>query len=166
MFLLDYRALNHITIKGKFPISMNYTILNSFSDYTIDRAIIRLPCMKMTYLRLLFYVWGSYVFLVMPFGLTNAYGMFQSAMNKSFQPFLRVFVLVFFDNILAYSLTLGWTFSSLISSFFLFSERMHLFEYSKCFFAKESMEYLGHITSSRIAPEQSKIWFYVTFAST
>ena len=101
---------------------------------------------------------GHYEFRVMPFGLCNAPSTFQSAMNDTLLPYLRKYVAVFFDDILVYSSDLASHVTHLESVLATLSEMQFLLQQSKCLFAQNQLNYLGHIISaSGIAPDPDKI---------
>lgn len=79
-------------------------------------------------------------------------------MNQLLQPFLRRFATVFFDDILVYSNSLSSHVQHLEIIFQTLQQGKFYLKHSKCLFAQEDIEYLGHIIfDKRVAPKPSKV---------
>jgi len=79
-------------------------------------------------------------------------------MNIIFASLLRKGVLVFMDDILVYSKTWEEHMNLLQQVFEILKQHQFFIKLSKCTFAQEEVEYLGHcISSNGVSTEKSKI---------
>ncbi|KAD6119615.1 hypothetical protein E3N88_10886 [Mikania micrantha] len=101
---------------------------------------------------------GHYEYLVMPFGLMNAPATFQALMNDIFKPFLRKFVVIFFDDILIFSPDWSTHLRDIQAVFQLLVFHSFFLNQKKCSFGQNSIEYLGHlITGQGVSMDPKKI---------
>jgi hypothetical protein len=107
---VDYRPLNVITIKNKYPlprIDILFDQLASariFSEVDLGSGYHQIKIHPEDVPKTAFSTrYGLHEYLIMSFGLTNAHAHFMYLMNSVFMPELEKFVVVFIDDILIYS---------------------------------------------------------------
>ena len=164
-FCVDYRALNTITMRDRFPIPIVDELLDElggarwFSKLDLMQGYHQILMKEEDINKTVFRMHqGHYEFRVMPFGLCNAPSTFQATMNQLFQPFLRKFIIVFFDDVLIYSKTMIDHLVHLENAFQLLISGKFSLKRTKCTFAQEQLEYLGHMVSGRgVEPVPKKL---------
>ncbi|XP_028107290.1 uncharacterized protein LOC114306273 [Camellia sinensis] len=162
---VDYRALNKLTIKNKYPLPL---IANSFDQLSKARYFTKLDLQSGYYqVRIVegdepktisVTCYGSYEFLIMPFGLTNAPATFCTMMNEVFQEYLDQFVVVYLDDIVIYNSTLEEHMEYLHKALTKLREHKLYVKLEKCSFAQERIKFLGHIVEQGcIKMDQEKV---------
>ncbi|XP_070040283.1 uncharacterized protein [Nicotiana tomentosiformis] len=107
---IDYRQLNKVTIKNKYPLPRIDDLFNQlqgtrvFSKNDLRSGYHQLKILDSDVPKNAFQTrYGHYEFLVMSFSLTNTLTVFMDLMNRVFRPYIDSFVIVFVDDILIYS---------------------------------------------------------------
>ncbi|GBG64197.1 hypothetical protein CBR_g40897 [Chara braunii] len=162
---IDYRGLNAITVKNAEPLPWINDLLDRvqgakyFSKIDLKSGYHQMEVhpddQYKTAVRTRY---GHHEFIVMPFGLTNAPATFQRCMNDLFRPWLDIFVVVYLNDILVFSMTLEEHQGHLRQVLEKLREANFKINAKKCDWAKTQVLYLGHaLDGDGVKPEDSKI---------
>ncbi|XP_058185964.1 uncharacterized protein LOC131303212 [Rhododendron vialii] len=151
---IDYRKLNRVTIKNKYPMPRIDDLFDQLRDATCFSKIDlrsgyhQLRVRREDIPKTAFCTrYGHYEFVVMPFGLTNAPATFMDLMNRIFRAYLDRFVVVFVDDILIYSPSEEEHQTHLSIVLELLREHRLYAKLSKCEFWLSEVKFLGHVVS-------------------
>ncbi|CAI7915433.1 unnamed protein product [Closterium sp. NIES-53] len=141
---IDYRALNRVTIKSRYPIPRADELIDQlrtaqiFSKIDLRGGYHQIRVNPPNFLKTAFQTrYGSFEYTVMPFGLTNAPASFQMTMNEAFRLLLDKCVIVYLDDILVYSPDLAQHLQDIEAAFKILSENRLLTKASKCEFLQD-----------------------------
>eukprot|EP00253_Pinus_taeda_P032703 PITA_32703 len=149
---MDYRALNKITVKNRYPLQriddsldqlkgvVYFTKLDLRGGYHQVRSTEQ-DVWKTTFKT----KQGLFEWMLMPFRLCNAPTTFMRAMNDIFQPFIDDFVLVYLDDILVFSKSWVEHVCHVKKVLDVLKKEKFFVKLSNCEFKKTSLGYLGHI---------------------
>lgn len=162
---VDYRALNNITVRERFPLPLIDDIFDALAGSKVFSSVDLLSGYHQVkiadqdvYKTAFVTPFGQYAWRVMPFGLTNAPSTFQHLMNQIFHPILQKFVVVYLDDILIYSKTPEEHAQHLSIVLNILRENRLIAKASKCFFFQTELRFLGHILRpTGIFPDPDKI---------
>lgn len=153
---VDYRGLNNVTIKNRYPLPLINELLDRLSSAKIFTKIDLRGAYNLLRIaegdkwKTAFRTrYGLFEYLVMPFGLTNAPASFQHLMNNTFHDMLDNFVIIYLDDILIYSKDLE-THEDHVKQVLARLRKAGLYaKAEKCEFHQTKTDFLGFVISDK-----------------
>lgn len=151
---VDYRGLNKITVKNRYPLPLISEILdrasgaNYFSKLDVKDAYYRIRIKEGDEWKTAFRTrYGLFEYLVMPFGLTNAPATFQNYIHQALGGLLDEFCVAYLDDILIFSPDRE-THTKHIRQVLERLRNAQLYcKPSKCSFYKDQVDFLGYVVN-------------------
>ena len=150
----DYRKLNKITIKDKFPLPLSQQLLDHLSGASVFSTLDLRWGYENVRIRegderkLAFVTeFGLYEPTVMFFGMCNAPATFQRMMNDIFGDLINKCVVIYLDDIFIYSKDRESHVRHVREVLARLKKNDLFCKPEKCKFFQEKIEYLGHIVS-------------------
>jgi hypothetical protein len=162
---VDYRPLNAVTIKNKYPFPRIDILFDQlagakvFSKIDLHSGYHQIKIKPSDIPKTAFSTrYGLYEYLVLSFGLTNAPAYFMYLMHSVFMPELDKLVVVFIDDILIYSKTEEDHANHIRVILQRLRDHRLYAKFSKCEFWLDSVKFLGHtISSEGISVDPTKV---------
>jgi hypothetical protein len=162
---VDYRPLNAVTIKNKYPLPHIDALFNHlagakvFSKIDLRLGYHQIKIWPQDIPKTAFSTrYGLYEYLVMSFGLTNAPVFFMYLMNSVFMSELDKFVVVFIDDILIYSKNEEEHAQHIRIVLTRLREHKLYAKFIKCEFWLDRVQFLGHVlTPEGVYVDPSKV---------
>ena len=163
-FCIDYRALNSVTVKVRYPLPLVRDIFDQlggssiFTTMDMRSGYWQLPVAADSIEKTAFVCHrGQFEFLRMPFGLANAPSLFQRAMNQVLAEYIGKFVMVFLDDIVVYSSSEREHKQHVAAVLKKLSAANLTLKASKCHWGKPKIDLLGYVvTAHGISPQPEK----------
>ena len=151
---VDYRALNRVTEKNRYPLPLISEILDRlsgakyFTKLDLKDAFHRIRIREGDEWKTAFRTrYGHFEYLVMPFGLTNAPATFQSYIHQALHGLLDEFCITYVDDILIFSSDRD-SHTKHVRIVLEGLEQSQLFiNSSKCSFYQDRLHFLGFVVS-------------------
>ena len=162
--VIDYRALNEVTVKNKYPLPL----MDELFDRTAGAQFFSVIDLRNGFHQIAIHPddrektafrtrMGHYEYMVLPMGLCNAPGTFMQLMNTVFADMLDKSVLCFLDDILIFSKTEEEHERHIREVLARLRKEQLYVKMSKCAFMQREVAFLGHRIGAdglRVAPDK------------
>lgn len=164
---IDYRALNKVTVKDKYPMPRIEDLIDRLQGCRVFTSLdlksgyyqIKMSESNESISKTAFITEdGHYEFLRLPFGLANAPSCFQQMMHKVIGNLRFGKVIVYLDDVLIVSETVEENLQLLEEVLKIFKENGLTLNLKKCHFLKTEIEFLGYrVKQNSIMPSEAKV---------